>query len=414
MAKKNETPITQDEDILDLLQGGEEKRTPAEEVIEDGVSAEIAEAVEVENEPVAEAPKKRTTKKTREPEQEEPKAALTATSRSTSTERKLQVEAHQAVVKARQSDAVIAGGYLNAQRRNNVVSGKIAGVESRGNHAFWIIYDGPVTVMIPFSEALPALMKPELLEDTEDALKVQSQLLSKSIGLEVPFTVEQIETDQKDYFVFGSRRKAMERISKRYFGANAEKPIKMGDFTEATVLAVGEHAAWVTVNGMDVRMVAAQMSYRYMENLMEYFEPGDKLIVQVQPDPKRQSGKKRIGDDVDMDKDGNPIMLLSALPQELQECSSRLSRIRKGNRYHAVISTLRIHNVRNEKTKKVEKVFVASCWLEGVEVAAFANVVPHFQDEEDKKVFSGAKVLTEVQSITNNGYVRVKIVKHLA
>lgn len=329
-------------------------------------------------------------------EKEEPQPALSAASRRSSHERKKDEADYLSARELRQEDAITVGKYISAQKRNNVLSGKIGGVEVHGDHAFWIIYDGPVVIMIPFKDALPSVPESAFVNDN-DALNRQRQLLTKSVGAEVPFAVESIEPDLANgiFLVYGSRRIALERIRKRYFGENAPNPIKVGDDVTGTFLAVGSHASWVTVAGVDVRLVPRQLSHRYMENMQEVYKPGDQITLRVQR--------------YEM-KDGVPVMALSALPCELEECKSRLNRIRKGNRYIATMTSHRVVNVTNPTTKKKEPFYVASMWLEGVEVPAFANLT---NSHSSGASHSGDRVAVEVDQIAKNGYVRVRVISYL-
>lgn len=335
----------------------------------------------------------------------EPEPALTSAPRQSARERQRAQEEHKTAVKLRQEEAVIIGKYVTANKQNSVLSGVIAGVESRGEHVFWVIYDGPVKVLIPFHEALPFLSD-ELLNDAPDVQVRQKQLLSKSIEAEVPFTVEAMEYDDEAYFAFGSRQKALERIRNRYFGKHAPNPLKIGDTVNATFFSVGAHAAWVNANGVDIRLTAGQISHRYIEDLQTVYRPGQQIDLCVQPE---RGEKLAVGDMVPV-KDGRPQMRLSGLPTELQACSARLNQVREGSRFIATVTTHRIQRVLNPETKKAEARYVATLWLEGIRLPAFASeVVDKFQVPH-----SGAKVTVDVRGVRKSGYVFCKIIKVLS
>ena len=326
--------------------------------------------------------------------EEEPQPALSSASRRSSKERERAGDEYVASRNLRQEDAMIVGRYIAAQKRNNVLSGMISSVEVRGNHAFWAIYDGPVVVLIPFHEALPRVQDNDF-SASKDALVRQRQMLAKSIGTVVPFSVEQVEPDGDTYLVFGSRHTAMQRIRKRYFGENAPNPVHVGDTVVGTFLGVGPHAAWLTVNGVDVRMLPRQLSHRYMDNMMEVFKPGEEISLKVR---KME------------EKNGELTLELSALPCELEACKNRHGRIRRGNRCAATITSHRVVSAINPRTKKREPYYVASMWLEGVEVPAFATMT---SSHAKGNAHSGERVMVEIEDIARNGYVRCRIISYL-
>ena len=326
----------------------------------------------------------------------EPEAALSAASRQRNAkERERASEEYVASRNARQENAIIVGRYITAQRQKNVATGKISGVEVKGEHVFWVIYDGPVTVYIPFQEALPFL-EDETMVTTPDARMRQRQMMSKSVGAVVPFSVEQIiPSENETYLVYGSRKNAMERIRKRYFGKDAANPAREGDVVVGTFLGVGPHAAWVNILGVDVRMRPRQLSHRYMDNLMEEYTAGEEIRLRIQ---KIEA------------VDGKLRLIASALPCELEACRSNLSRVRRGIRYAATITSHRLVTVQNPKTRKPESRYIAAMWLEGVEVPAFANVI---SSHASGMSHSGDRVMVEVEEIARNGYVRCRIIAYL-
>ena len=325
---------------------------------------------------------------------EEPQPAMTGASRRSSKERERAEEDYIASRNLRQDDAIIAGRYITAARRNNVLSGMISGVEVRNGHAFWAIYDGPVVVLIPFQDALPRITDSSFSSD-EDALVRQRQMMSKSVGATIPFSVENVVPDGDVYLVYGSRKNALERIRKRYFGEGAPNPVKVGDIVRGVFLGVGPHAAWLCVNGVDVRMIARQLSHRYMDDMMQHFKAGDEVDLQVQ----------------NIEEDNDELtLILSALPCELKVCQRRYDRIRQGSRYVATITSHRVVNALNRKTNKRELYYVSSMWLEGVNVPAYATVTSsHAQGHS----YSGERVMVEVEDIADNGYVRCRIISYL-
>lgn len=309
-----------------------------------------------------------------------------------SYERRREEEAALERRNQRQEDAMTIGKYIAAEKRNNMLDGKIAGVEIRGDHAFWMIYDGPVVVMIPFREALPTFM-----EDEKFPAVRQRQIMTKVIGATIPFTVEKMEAGEGIYYVYGSRRKAIDRISKWYFGETAAQPAKVGDVMTGTFLSVGENAAWLNVDGEDIRIPNTQLSHRYMANLKEYFSVGDQIDLCLQRINTRP-------------KKGDPKYVFSALPCEMEECKTRHRLIRRGNRFVATVTSHQVVNTTDPVTKKAGSYYSAALWLEGIEVPGYATVT---NSHARGQAHSGDKVEVEVEDIAMNGYVRCRILSYL-
>ena len=386
-AVDSKAAIEETEDLALALEAGEST------LVED---VEDAGKLEGERIPAERSKRGRKTPKKEQPAMVEEDDAANASLNRNSHERKQDESAYVAARDARQDDAATIGRYLTAQNRNNVMMGTISGVEVRGKHTFWVIYDGPVVVMIPFRDALPYL--DSITEKTPDFQVRQTQLLTKSVGAEIPFTVEAYETDADSgtFLVYGSRRNAMERIRNRYFGAHASKPVAVDDTVQAKFLAVGPHAAWVSVMGVDVRIRPQVISHRYMDDMTTVYKAGDEITMRVQG--------------IGMEN-GLPTLNLSALPCELEESRRRLNRIRQGNRYKATITSHRVVKTVDPQTKNTTARYVATMWLEGVNVAGFATVA---HAHAKGTAHSGDEVLVEVDSLTRNGYARCRIIAYVS
>lgn len=326
--------------------------------------------------------------------EEEAQPAMTSATRRSFHERQQQEEELAAARNLRQDEAVLVGGYISAMRRKTTMEGRIAGVVEKDGHVFWTIYDGPVTVYIPFKEALPSMIMDDLLG--EDGVLRQKQMMAKSIGATIPFSVEEMVPSGDDFLVYGSRKNAMQRVSNRYFGSRAANPVRVGDTLVGQFLAVGPNAAWVNVNGVDVRLTKKQISHRYMERLTSYYRAGDTIRLRVQ--------KLEL-------EDGKLNMLLSARPCELEDCKARQYRINRGDRYEATITSHRVIEGLNPRTQKKEPHYVASMWLEEVNMPAYVTLASH-RDQEI--AHSGEKVMVEVEQLADSGYVRCRILYFLS
>lgn len=372
------------------MKNEKEKALTPEEEISRKPEAEQAEEIFVETAPVGRSVRPEVV--VEEP-QDEPTASNPA-ARLSANERRQLAQERERDRQNWEERAAIIGKYIAAKKRNNVLRGVIAGVETKGSMACWAIYDGPVVVLIPFADALPYAPE-EVLQSTPEAMARQRQMLGKSIGVSVPFSVEKMEYDEDSCYVLGSRRIAMERISARYFGANAPRPVKEGDTVIGRFVGIGPHAAWLEVCGIDVRLQTSQLTHRYTEDLNDWFKPGEEIRLVVKSLAFR---------------DGKYRMRLSALPCELEECKPRLRNVRPRNRYVGTVTLQRIVEKKFEDTDKVKPYYVVSLWLDGINVPAFATVA---SAHIDGTTHFGDKVIVEVDDITANGYVRCRIINYL-
>ena len=76
----------------------------------------------------------------------------------------------------------------------------------------------------------------------------------------------------------------------------------------------------------------------------------------------------------------------------------------------ATITTHRVVQATNHKTKMKQPYYVASMWLEGVELAAFATIT---SSHAKGTAHSGDRVMVQVEQVTQKGYVRCRILSYL-
>lgn len=318
----------------------------------------------------------------------------TAVVQQSPMQRQLNAESFMAARNAKQEDALRLGQYITAHKEKQYMTARIAAVESRKDLVYWVCYDGPVTIWIPYAEAYELATPEDLRANTNAARERQKQVMSKSIGAEIKFIIKDIvpSDDNSEYFVYASRKEAMEDINSHYMESsknNTGKVLEVGQNVTAQFVSIGAYAAIVEVAGRDIRVVNAQLSHRYIADLTKQFVPGDKIEMRIT--------KLAI-------KDDKLDIVVSALPCELEKCQPRIRRIRAGNRCNATITT-----VRNIKTSNGPK-FIATLWLEGYDLPGYASVI---NCNGNNQAYSGSPALVQINGVSDNGYVHCKILRFI-
>ena len=306
----------------------------------------------------------------------------------THAERQLSREQAMQERQARQDDENIISDFIVAAKTGAYMEARIDSVEIDDNekNVYWICYCGPIVVRIPFEETFDVLPS-ELLDKSIQRLVVRRrQFLSKTIGVTIPFVVTEFSADPDgNYIAVGSRVEALKLIRRRYYGPRATKPIKVGDIVTARIINVGPSYLWVNIWGADVPVSNRNMSFRYISDMTDRYYPNDMVKVKVMSLKTKEDGT------VEMNVSGRPV--------ELEEAQKRLHLVKKGNRYAAVVTS-----IRTEPTMHVE------LWLEGINVPAYAATKDVRSDMNQKQgVYSGSFVYVEAMGVTKSGMAHVKL-----
>ena len=299
-------------------------------------------------------------------------------------------EEREARFRARQDDLSLTMKYAGAEKNKVVLNGVVGGVETRGGHTFLAIYDGPVTVLIPFHKAIA----PETLrEGIAGNPTRERQLLAKWLGSTVNFLIEKVyPAEDGTYLVSASRLEANAKIRARYFGENAANPVQVGQFVTGYFFSIGKDSGYLNVLGVDVNIHKKYISHRYIHDLQKYYNNGDAIKVQI----------IRIEDE-----DGNFDLVVSALPVELEEAQSKLGRVRVGTRCVAQLSAFS-----EAKTTPTDgfRESTAHLWLDSLGIPAYAKVLQRRGDDREP-IYEGTKVVVSIDGVSGSGYVRVTILR---
>lgn len=191
---------------------------------------------------------------------------------------------------------IVAVGMLNESEENA--------------EACWIVAsDCQVSIRIPFSEAFdsdPMAGNPPA--SRSERLRRQQTILSKSIGVEIAFTVKQV--NREDYSMIATRKTPNELLRRTYFGENSPKKLQAGMDVRATIIACGVHSLFINVCGVDMTIREHMLSWRYNNDLtaVPEYKAGNKLILRV---------KK-----VEIPAEGLPRLVLSGRDAEVEKCKN--------------------------------------------------------------------------------------------
>lgn len=227
-------------------------------------------------------------------------------------------------------DITTVGIFLTALKEKRILSGTVAGVEANNKTAYWVLYEGPVTVRIPFDNSfmtIPAELAVQ--RPNEEILRRQRQMLDRAKGAKVHFTISRfVQEDEGSYLATGSRTDALSKIRKHYFGNRADNPLTVGMDIMAQILTNGEHAAYLTFCGVDVKVKKSELSHKFIQDVTSTFHVGSQMRVRIQNiTPAAETN-------------GIPSVAVSAKPVERERFKRNLKRIHKNGSYiGTVIST---------------------------------------------------------------------------
>lgn len=210
-------------------------------------------------------------------------------------------------------------------------------------------------VVIPASEFFikPIAIEPGVSE--HQRIRREKQVIVKSLGAEVEFVIVHAnqennkETKQKEYIVLASRKQALLRQIKYYFGKkNGERRVEPGRIIRnVPIIAVGKEALMVSICGIDKVMNKAQLSYKFLGSLIDEFHVGDRIDVAVL--------------DVIDKPDGSVDIQVSHKQTQLEQFKRNVLNCSVGGMYRGVITIVKDNTVQ--------------LYLTDVDVPAFSKIV---------------------------------------
>ena len=210
-------------------------------------------------------------------------------------------------------------------------------------------------VVIPASEFFVKAIAVEEGVSNQARIRREKQVLVKSLGAEVEFVIahakqeKNTNTNEKEYVILASRKQALLRQIKYYFGKKGDvRRVEAGKIIRnVPIIAVGKEALMVTVCGIDKVLTKAQLSYKFLGTLVNTFYVGDRIDVAVL-------------DVIEKDNDTVDIKV-SHKQTQLPQFKKNISNCSIGGMYRGTITIVRDNTVQ--------------LYLDVVNVPAFSKII---------------------------------------
>lgn len=278
--------------------------------------------------------------------------------------------------------------YLSQGRH---IKGRIAGVTVYNGVPCWSLYQGKVSIYIPFTESYMTVKKSLTGTSTAQLITKQKNFLSQSIGLTVEFVLTSYKQDPEHpghYIAMASRTTALARKRSAYFG---QKMIRPGATVAARIITVSPTNLFVTVAGLDVNMTRKVLSRKPIADLTEHFHIDDTIRLRVM--------------DVDYGSASKlPTLSLSAIPEEDEVWKANSFRLSRNERCHGIVTSI------EDGTRNPGNIGRTHLWLEDYEHPAITTV--NIEDP-DNPISVGDHVLYEHRGFTERGVSHGVILRKL-
>lgn len=247
----------------------------------------------------------------------------------------------------------IVQDYLHTKK---IARGTVISVEeTTSGMVIAVINFNGFRVVVPASEFFikPIAIEPGVNE--HQRIRREKQVLVKSLGAEVEFVIVHAnqevnkDTKEKEYIVLASRKQALQRQIKYYFGKkNGVRRVEPGRIIRnVPIIAVGKEALMVSICGIDKVMNKAQLSYKFLGTLTETFHVGDRIDVAVL--------------DVTDKEDGGVDIKVSHKQTQIEQFKRNVQNCSVGGMYRGVITIVKDDTVQ--------------LYLTDVDVPAFSKIV---------------------------------------
>lgn len=372
MAPKKKNPAEEQPAVNELNPVGEAMTEPEEEMVTSAIAVDadqfLADLGIDEEDAATEIPAERPSTR---PARPMPNAASAmssvsrVTSRTYANDKNRTSIAEQAAIEAERmqgweeisEDSTTLSIFQTAMKEKRILEGRIAGVEATRRGAYWVLYEGPVTVRIPFDNSymtIPADLVGK--RPTDSTIQRQRQMLDRAKGAVISFTVSDIKPmDDGAYLAIGSRTDALNKIRKVYFGSRATYPMEKGKDYRAQILSNGEHAAYLTVAGIDIRVKKSELTHKFIQDITSTFHVGEFITVRVM--------------EIEQAKDANslPVVSVSAKPIERERFKRNINRIQQNGTYLGTVVSV------NRKNSPDGSTITISLFLDEVGVPAYSR-----------------------------------------
>lgn len=166
----------------------------------------------------------------------------------------------------------------------------------------------------------------------------QRQMAEKMYGAKIPFVITNVIVDKEptESKVSGSRREALRMMERRnFYPSQGREPLfQEGQFVNANIVSVGVHNIYLNVGGVDATIPLRDMTYRYVQNLVDYYKVSDGTV-------------KVMIRNISKDENDNIKLTLSAKAVELYDAHRRqeMGVVKVGDSMLGTITSIRLSSI---------------------------------------------------------------------
>ena len=298
-------------------------------------------------------------------------------------------------VTAEQEEIANESALRSAVRTGRVLNGEVAAVEElnfggKSQMAAIVVLEKKYKVTIPFSELFtvsPIDMTTVDLSTNDgryDYVRRTRMFAERMIGGTIPFCITQVERDGNGIVMLGSRARAMERISRLYFGGDNPR-YKIDDIVEATITSVNVHSIVVLVGGVDVVIPQFSLTRRWFLDLHDGYKVGETILARLE--------------NVRLNDSGQYVVSLDPISVEIENAKSRYNILSNGGNTKGIITNVVARRDGNgERIGMTIFAYIPSFDL-------FARVIRINANSFGRKLSAGSQVMLRVIDHAESGYL---------
>lgn len=252
------------------------------------------------------------------------------------------------------------------------------------------LLNGKYKVIIPFSELFkksPMNMENVDLSTSDgryEYMRRTRQFAERMIGGDIPLCLTAMERDGDDIILLGSRARAMEQESRRFFGGKSPR-YNIGDVVTAKITSVNVHSVVVMIGGVDVVIPQHRLTRRWFLDLHDGYKVGDEIravLTEINDDPEKGIS-----------------IVLDPVRVELADARNRYNIIKNNGRTKGIIT-----NVIARRNKEGNRTGMAIyAYLPSFDL--FARVIRLDANSFGRQITTGTQVMLRVIDHHEDGYL---------
>lgn len=170
----------------------------------------------------------------------------------------------------------------NAYRTKKILTGMLGGIEkTETGSLIAIVYYKDFRAVIPVTEMMINLVQDEAHNYGELTLR-QNKVLNNMLGCEIDFIVKGLDTPTRS--IVASRRDAMLKKRQIFYldqDVSGRPKIYEDRIVQARVIAVAEKVVRAEIFGVEVSILARDLSFDWLGDARECFHVGENILVRI-------------------------------------------------------------------------------------------------------------------------------------